>query len=163
LEISHEERATGGFRNQMPPACFVMKADLAAEVLKLKGDGKNRSDPLALEVIKADRPCDSFFEWRQGFSPKEHLEMDIAERIQRSQDERMEADRRFQAEERARSEKREEDRRTADRKYNEEQKKKDHQLTLEREQAAFRRQIATTLISLVFGALFTAFVKWLLG
>lgn len=59
------------------PACFVRMADLSDEIIK-SSDGYTatyREDIANLKVIARERNCDGYFQWIQGFHPKEHQEM----------------------------------------------------------------------------------------
>ena len=61
---------------------FPLRAEIRAEFL---GQGKNSVDAdrasrdpggtEVLAVIGRERPCDDSTEWKEGFAPKEHLEM----------------------------------------------------------------------------------------
>jgi hypothetical protein len=61
-------------------------------------------DEQVRRVIRADRKCGEFTQWRQGFSPKEHQEMIDKQMMLKLEDERMEreAQREERHEERAR-------------------------------------------------------------
>jgi len=64
--------------------CFVRAQDLSQEVLRWKKGGD--PDALAtLRTIDADRVCQSFTPWLQGFSPKEHAEMQFHETLRSEQ------------------------------------------------------------------------------
>lgn len=58
------------------PKCFVHEQDIRTECVderRRRGDGPEAG--IVLEIISRDRECARYFEWRQGFSPKEHVEM----------------------------------------------------------------------------------------
>jgi hypothetical protein len=93
-------RATGAMPNdplddkkklyQEWPACFVGAADFRKE-------GDDKYHPTVVEgLITKDRQCSRFMSWVRGFDPKEHAQMLNQEQIERLQDARIEADRRWQ-------------------------------------------------------------------
>jgi hypothetical protein len=56
------------------PLCFAMEEQFDREI--------GRSSPVATiqESLEKDRLCDSFTDWHQGFTPKEHMEMNLLEK-----------------------------------------------------------------------------------
>lgn len=61
------------------PACFRGKADFVAE-LELFGHGRIPGEEERCKVFDKERDCDGFRRWQLGFTPKEHLEMDLLEK-----------------------------------------------------------------------------------
>lgn len=64
------------------PVCFVMTVSLDKEAKELRQlpqykTGQNNIDWNALtkEMLNKERKCESFTEWHQGYTPKEHREM----------------------------------------------------------------------------------------
>ncbi len=59
-----------------PTVCFLSAHDIHAEMVELvqTASSANQSQR-ALQIIGKERECESFCKWRQGFSPKEHVEM----------------------------------------------------------------------------------------
>lgn len=55
------------------PLCFVGETDFAIEPGGTEQDKKARR----LALLSKDRSCDSFIEWKRGFTPKEHMEMNL--------------------------------------------------------------------------------------
>jgi hypothetical protein len=49
-----------------------------------------------MRVIQAERPCDAFTQWHQGFSPKEHSEMQLTEELRKWEQEQRQRDRQWQ-------------------------------------------------------------------
>jgi len=69
--------------------CFVRAQDLARE----EHQWLTEKDPLNianLKVIEADRDCQSFTPWLQGFNPKEHAERQFHEMLRNEQRQREE-------------------------------------------------------------------------
>ena len=54
-----------------PPLCFRQRIDFKNEIHI--AEREEREYPV-VSVIEADRECDEFQEWQQGFTPKEHQE-----------------------------------------------------------------------------------------
>ncbi len=71
----------GGYQGwlQKYPTCFVRAANLQDEWAHEVHAGQASNAPPAVSVQaviqKPDRNCESWVEWQQGFSPKEHREM----------------------------------------------------------------------------------------
>ena len=63
-----------------PPICFARAVNLQAEY-KIKSVNETgsewviRANQRLKEVLNQTRECESFVEWQQGFTPKEHREM----------------------------------------------------------------------------------------
>jgi len=57
------------------PLCFVRKADLQA-------GGDADKPATVLRIIQAERECDGFTPWHQGYSPREHKDMLDAKAMQ---------------------------------------------------------------------------------
>lgn len=74
------------------PMCFVQAFPLQGE---MEMDG---SDAI-LMVIRKDRECDSYTEWQQGFTPKEHREMLDRKRMIEREDTRDKEQREWRADE----------------------------------------------------------------
>jgi hypothetical protein len=66
-----------------PLICFRNKFKLYEEQNAVTGVGPAGR---ILAVINKERPCDKFKKWVQGFTPKQHVEMDLIERQQASID-----------------------------------------------------------------------------
>ncbi len=62
------------YRHESRPLCFTRNHDLRNEVREeeKKEEAERRNIG---QVIEADRKCEAFTEWQQGFTPKEHREM----------------------------------------------------------------------------------------
>ena len=73
------------------PICFKSKYDLIAEVQAM--GGHIPSD--VRSIIQLERDCDSFVEWRQGFTPKEHQDMQDREDMLKREYTNDEADKRW--------------------------------------------------------------------
>lgn len=74
--------------------CFARKIKIQQETDKLPKDSGGRGNRV-LQIISAERECDSFAEWQQGFSPKEHREMLDRERLLKWQTEENRSNRRY--------------------------------------------------------------------
>jgi hypothetical protein len=140
------------------PICIARAWDLKKEC---GTDGDSVGSDIALKVINKDRKCGSFEKWHQGFSPKEHKEMQQVEALRKWQEDRLGADRNRADEQQEQAAKREEARREADRKYQENRDKENEDRQKREANRAFRRTLITTFISLFVGALFTALVTYL--
>src|SRR5207244_1031583 len=115
--------------HQRKPVCFVFAFDLGKET-------KEETKPAILEVFQADRSCDRFVPWRQGYHPKDHLAMIEAkemrawqerqeEKQRQWQDEQKQRDREYQEQQRKRDQEHQEEQRRRDREWQEEQRRKD--------------------------------------
>ncbi|MDZ4687897.1 MAG: hypothetical protein SH850_22720 [Planctomycetaceae bacterium] len=71
----------------LEPVCFVNATNFHQEI------GGEATQGSVLTAIKADRSCDEFVSWTQGFSPKEHAEMLQQQALREWQRERDDADR----------------------------------------------------------------------
>ena len=93
----------GNIRFRYDPYCLVLACDLAKE-LKARTPpsdaGGNFQSPIeaVLEVIGEQRECSSWVKWRPGFSPKEHMEMQLLDEQRKWEQEQRERDRRWQEE-----------------------------------------------------------------
>ena len=56
-------------RHETKPICFMQAQDLCGMYLN------ERKESIA-KVLNDPRPCSEFTDWHQGFTPKEHREMD---------------------------------------------------------------------------------------
>ena len=56
------------------PLCFMRKACLPVEILKQPEWGTENQGAVQKTVV-AERDCDGWTQWQQGFTPKEHREM----------------------------------------------------------------------------------------
>ncbi len=97
-------------------------------------------------VINKERRCNKFKKWEQGFTPKEHAEMDLIERDKARQDARDESARQFQA---AQAE-------LADQRHNQAL-----QAASDRESANQSGQWKRTVVTLIAGGLITLAIGWL--
>lgn len=73
------------------PLCFAMAENLAKEA-------GNDNAASVLPVLNKERECSSFLDWKQGFTPKEHTEMNMLERQREWQHSVDEADRKWREE-----------------------------------------------------------------
>lgn len=71
------------------PICAAMVFNLGSEVA---GDG--RDDTLA--ILHMNRNCDVFTSWQQGYSPKEHLDMNLLKEQQAAEQSRREQEQEWQ-------------------------------------------------------------------
>jgi len=55
--------------------CFVRAHDLTHEIATRRNQNQDTETLALLKTINADRNCQSFAPWLQGFTPKEHQEM----------------------------------------------------------------------------------------
>jgi hypothetical protein len=114
-EVSARKRADADFSYGGDIWCYVHAANLRQEVLEAGTGGY--SPPAVKSVIERGRDCPSFYRWREGLSPRDHLlerEGLELERERRQFEERMEEDRR-RFEKRLEEERREFDERLASR------------------------------------------------
>lgn len=79
------------------PACFMQRVDFAAIAESLAGNLTDRRREVHSQIT-AERNCDNFASWRQGFSPKEHAEQQQREREAALLAEREAADRAWRIE-----------------------------------------------------------------
>lgn len=70
------------------PICFVRKVHFGREIEAAYPGLWFPVDEHRLEAIQKDRKCDGFTPWQQGFSPKEHHEMLMAEQQRKWQEDR---------------------------------------------------------------------------
>jgi len=56
------------------PVCFVRAARLKSEWVATRQAGQEPTG-----ILKSERDCSAFIPWQQGFSPKEHVEMQLLE------------------------------------------------------------------------------------
>lgn len=73
------------------PVCFVREVNFHEEI------GDRPKDKAAPLVLRKERECKSFMPWCQGYSPKEHIEMNILQEQRDWQLRREEEDRRWRA------------------------------------------------------------------
>lgn len=85
VEVTETTRETLE-ENTLHPRCFVRAAkfDCHGEV---DSSGHTAPGSYALDLV-SERVCDSFREWEQGFSPKEHVDMRMMERQEKREDAR---------------------------------------------------------------------------
>lgn len=62
------------------PVCFRLEPKMLQESLSAE-EGKESF----MQIINNERECDRFIKWEQGFSPKEHAELDMFERQEQRQ------------------------------------------------------------------------------
>jgi hypothetical protein len=77
------------------PICFVRAHNLYNEVIE-SGVKPELYYTIVKTVIDEDRQCDSFIEWHQGFTPKEHQEMLDRKEMLKWQAEREKEDKEWQ-------------------------------------------------------------------
>lgn len=68
------------------PLCFMLKYNLPGEIHD--DVGSTNDQPAVLKTITAERDCDGWTEWQQGFTPKEHREDEIRQAIWDREDRR---------------------------------------------------------------------------
>lgn len=79
------------------PLCFLAAFDFRAAIKDL--ETREREATLRVAVLSEHRePCQSFFPWRQGFTPKEHAEMNLLERQRAAEQSRREQEHQWQQE-----------------------------------------------------------------
>jgi hypothetical protein len=79
------------------PVCLMRACDFRRE-LKVAKEGHHSDSVKIVDVIRRDRPCDEFTTWQQGFSPKEHLEMNILKEQQAAHDKQAAIERQWRKE-----------------------------------------------------------------
>lgn len=81
-DYRYERNIASGFNNvqtyQEIPVCFSRSESLRAEC-----HNKNDEDAVLLVLAKDRSKCPGYTEWIQGFTPKEHYDMNVMERMQR--------------------------------------------------------------------------------
>src|SRR4029434_9695060 len=95
------ERVSTRNTQSLYPTCFVRAANLHHEMQTLRGDKEWKDslpENIAFRVIAMHRDCDEFTPWMQGFTPKEHVEMQQEQARLHWQKRREEADRRWREE-----------------------------------------------------------------
>lgn len=72
----------GAVSYDQTPLCFMQKVDFREHWNFNRGANERERIGHVLHFITTDhaQPCDSFTEWHFGFSPKEHVEMNLIER-----------------------------------------------------------------------------------
>jgi hypothetical protein len=109
-EAEHRIRLTGeipldgntsNFVYAQMPTCFVRAKDLSGEVRAIGGDGNTARR----QVFAKERECTSFVAWLQGFSPKEHREMNLLQEQRDWQRERDREDREWRADQAGKADK----------------------------------------------------------
>lgn len=116
-EIDDKRRDSGelksGFGNFDPiPICFVNCFNIKEEIEVLRKAAHDEWTQNSIgewiqphweiyvkQVLNTERVCESFRDWQQGFTPKEHREMMDREKMQKWQMEREEADRKWRSKE----------------------------------------------------------------
>lgn len=97
-ETEQETRESGSFSEiYEPPICFKRVENLWASGGVKFADTAKYTPEKILSIIQMERDCLSFTKWYQGFTPKEHQEMVDREARLKWQEEREEADRKWQA------------------------------------------------------------------
>lgn len=72
--------------NKCTPFCFIQKADLALEIHRdSHGVGPSTMEPKVVAAMGADRVCDGFTSWIQGFHPKEQKQMLLNDEMVKAQ------------------------------------------------------------------------------
>jgi hypothetical protein len=128
------------------PYCFVRAWPLNDEATN---GGKNSVGPQQfLQVIQRERECRQFVPWQQGYSPKEHREMQREELLMNWQAEQRDTDRRWQQEQRDRDMDRQKQQRVEDLDREEKKRNSDR-----------RWQVGMILLAAVVGLLFS----WISG
>jgi hypothetical protein len=126
-EVSEPVRGSGhphlGIYENIP-VCFVMAIPISEEMDGIEGTD-SRSIRRFTEIVSKDRPCDKSVRWHQGFSPKEHRQMQFEEAMLRIQEERRDRDLRWQEEQRTRDQAHEDRIRADERAWQESQRRKD--------------------------------------
>ena len=85
MEVETEIRCGGQFPEayEMRPICFRMEEQFEQSLIELENrpdlDEMNNRDQFD-EIIEQPRTCESFTTWKQGWTPKEHLEMMVTEK-----------------------------------------------------------------------------------
>jgi hypothetical protein len=118
VEVHHHARETGQTYNLGPtthetPVCFVDAHDLQQEFQK--HPAQNDNSKRMLGVVTHERECTEFCQWRQGFTPKEHVMLKQTEMLRKEIEDRRIADEQRAEQRRLDDEKRAEERRNADR------------------------------------------------
>jgi hypothetical protein len=81
-------------RQEIMPLCFARSFDFVDLYNKLTSRRANIEDNIAT-ILNEERHCDSFIEWKQGFTPKEHREMMDRKEMLQWQTEQKKQDRRW--------------------------------------------------------------------
>ena len=86
-------RRTGGDSNPTPH-CLLLAQNLEGEFTRQQTPGQTAADShgVALTVISTERQCDSYFPWHPGFTPKEHIQMQLAAQLKQEIEDRRIAD-----------------------------------------------------------------------
>jgi hypothetical protein len=111
--------------------CFVRALPEKESQEVLKGTKES------LKIIDKDRECYRFTEWRQGFTPKEHREMQLSEDLRKWQEEQKRRDQEREDRLEKERESRRQDERERERQWLEQQRAKDQ----EREENNRRSQV----------------------
>ncbi|MCP3682601.1 MAG: hypothetical protein GY861_07925 [bacterium] len=85
-ELPHNPHRKGFYLYERNPICFAMEINIFDE------QDKDRF----LRYLNEIKSCDSFIEWKQGFTPKEHSEMQIAKLEKEYREESRKKDQEFQ-------------------------------------------------------------------
>jgi hypothetical protein len=72
--------------------CFAAWADLHSEVNGQEGKGKTKEEAIR-SVVDMERVCDSFEQWKPGFAPREHTEMQLRDKEREWQAQRLDEER----------------------------------------------------------------------
>lgn len=70
----YEEEKSTRYVHENLPMCFTRSCNLLGSFRELISKNYD-ADKVVLMVINAEKQCDDFTEWQQGFTPKEHREM----------------------------------------------------------------------------------------
>lgn len=91
IEVEDDYRSKGAYDESYDrvPICFMRKADLRWEIGEWtkKFDAATKADQAMREpltnqlwaIIDRERECDGYTDWLRGWSPREHLEMQMLE------------------------------------------------------------------------------------
>ncbi len=95
LSIFHEGEHMDGDPH---PTCFPHPFQLKKEIESRQNADKTAGDTdIVRAVIQTERECVDFTTWQQGLTPKEHREMMDRQWMQRHQDEREDADKKWRS------------------------------------------------------------------
>ena len=81
---------------EMVPVCFVKAFNFSKESQPRSGADENNQE--RVRIFTTERDCNSWVEWQQGYTPKEHKEMLDQEALRKWQEDRRESDRKFEEE-----------------------------------------------------------------
>jgi hypothetical protein len=145
IPTENDPKRPGELTYEPPLVCFRQRFNLSQEQ-RLEISGNVGPADRIMHVLNKGRRCAKFKQWEQGFTPKEHADMDMIERQQVRQDARDAAAREFQAAQAALADQR-------------------HRETLEaaadREGKSQTAQWLRTIVALIVGGVFTLVAGWL--